>query len=119
MSSTASPSDVQAVISTSLSDTDIQRYLDDAAYEAGNANTGYSEWDAEEKKQLEKYLAALKIRSYRDKAVGSTSRETASVNYEGGDNLTVSQLRHEVDKRDPSGTLARERDTSRYVGSTD
>jgi len=50
MSSTASPSDVQAVISTSLSDTDIQRYLDDAAYEAGNANTGYSEWDAEEKK---------------------------------------------------------------------
>lgn len=116
--STATPSDVQGVIETDLTTSEIKNYLDDAAFEAAQANSGYSGWTTEEKTQLEKYYAALKIRSLRDKAIGSTSRETASVNYEGGDNLTTNQLRQEVDRRDPSGKLANIRDESRYVGST-
>lgn len=115
MASTASPDDVQGVIATGLSLSEIQSYLDDAAYEAGDANPDYSEWDTEDKRQLEKYLASLKIRLYRDKAIKSTSRETASVDYEG---MTTEELRRAVEQRDPSGTLAYQRDSSRYVGST-
>ncbi len=115
MASTASPDDVKGVIATDLSLSRIQDYLDDATYEAGKANPGYSEWDTEDKKQLEKYLAALKIRLYADKAIKSTSRETASVDYEG---MTTAELKRAVEQRDPSGTLASQRDTSRYVGST-
>lgn len=113
--STASPSDVEGVIATDLSDSDIQNYLDDAEYEAGEAINDYNLWDAEDKRQLEKYLAALRIREIRDRSINSTSRETASVDYEG---MSLSALRREVDKRDPTGTLSDQRDTSRYVGST-
>jgi len=57
------------------------------------------------------------IRSLADKPISSTSRETASVTYEG-DSLTIDQLRRKVDDRDPSGQLATMRDTDRYTGST-
>jgi len=115
----ASPDDVRldggGIISTDLTDPELQSYIDDAAYEASAAISGYDDWDAEDKRQLEKYAAALKVRLYADKAITSTSRETASVSYEG---MTTEELRRAVDQRDPSGTLATQRDTNRYVGST-
>ena len=100
-----------------LTDADIDGYIDDAAFEAAQANPDYSEWSTERQRQLEKYYAAFLIRSLADKPISSTSRETASVTYEG-DSLTIDQLRRKVDDRDPSGQLATMRDTDRYTGST-
>lgn len=120
---TAQPSDVvlsdgsAGVIATDLSDAEVQGYIDDASYEANQAINDYSEWDSEDKRQLEKYYAALLIRTLADKAIDSTSRETASVTYEGS-GLSTSELRSKVDSRDPSSTLAWNKDTNRYVGST-
>lgn len=122
MTSTATPDDVSlesgGVIATSLTDAQIQSYIDDAAYDAGQAINDYDTWDTEDKRQLEKYTAALYIRLYADQAIASASRETASVNYEGNDAISTSALRTAVDRRDPSGTLAQNTDTDRYVGST-
>lgn len=116
--STATPSDVNAVIATDLSDSEIQAYLDDAEYEAQQAITDYqTALTSEERTQLEKYYAALLIRTLRDKPISSGSRETASVSYEGDGALSVNALRQRVDARDPSGTLAYNVDSSRYVSS--
>ena len=116
---TAQPSDVDlengGVIETDLTDAQIQSFIDDAEYEAKQAITGYDGWNTEDKRQLEKYLAALKIREGPDRAIESTSRETASVSYEG---MSISALKRAVDKRDPTDTLTQTRDTDRYVGST-
>jgi hypothetical protein len=113
--STADPDDVKGVIATDLTDPEIQSYLDDAEFEAKAAITDYdTDRTTEEKTQLEKYLAALRIREIRDKAINSTSRETASVDYEG---MTLAALRKEVEKRDPSGTLAYNTNSNRYVNS--
>ena len=98
-----------------LTDADIEGYIDDAAFEAAQANSDYSEWSTERQRQLEKYLAALKIRENVDKPISSTSRETASVSYES---MTLPALKREVNKRDPSGQLAYLKDTNRYTGST-
>jgi len=105
------------VIATDLSDAEIEGYIDDAAFEASQAIVDYEDWSAERKRQLEKYLASLRIRTLSDKAVSSTSRETASVSYEGG-GMSISELRTQVNRRDPTGTLATNTDASRYVGST-
>jgi len=117
--STAQPSDVTleggGVITTDLTDAQIQGYLDDATYEAGEAITGYEDWDAEDKRQLEKYLGALKVRIFADRAYTSVSRETASVSYEG---MSTEELKQAVDKRDPTSSLAWQTDTDRYVSST-
>lgn len=116
--STASPDDVRGVIATDLTDSDLQNYLDDAEFEAKQAINDYeTALSTEEKRQLEKYYASLLVRTLRDKGIDSTSRETASVTYEGT-GLTTSELRSKVDARDPSGTLAWNKDTNRYTGST-
>lgn len=116
--STATPTDVHGVIDTSLSDSEIQSFLDDAEFEAGQAITDYSTaLTTTEKTQLEKYLAALFIRQFKEKGISSQSGESRSVSYEGS--MSVSDLQSAVDARDPSGTLATSviRDSSRYVGS--
>jgi hypothetical protein len=116
--STATPDDVRGVISTDLTDSELQAYLDDAEFEASQAITDYdTALSTEEKTQLEKYYAALLVRTLRDKGIESASRETASVSYEGPA-LSTSELRSKVDQRDPSGTLAYATDTDRYTGST-
>jgi DNA polymerase III delta prime subunit len=115
--STATPDDVRGVIATDLTDSEIQAYLDDAEYDADNAITDYdTALTSTDRTQLEKYYAALLIRQLRDKAIQSTSRETASVSYEGSA-PSISALQHKVDERDPSGTLAYNVDSSRYVNS--
>src|SRR6056297_1539696 len=75
-----------------LTDADIEGYIEDAAFEAAQANPDYSEWSTERQRQLEKYYARFLVRSLADKPISSTSRETASVTYEG-DSLTIDQLR--------------------------
>lgn len=111
----ASPSDVRGVIATDLSDSEIDNYISDAAFEADQAINDYTNTlDSTERTQLEKYYAALLIREIRDKSISSTSRETASVDYEG---MSLAALRREVSKRDPSDSLASQRDSSRFVGS--
>lgn len=112
---TATPSDVRGVIETDLSDSDINNYLNDAEFEAEQQISNYSsDLTTKEQTQLEKYLAALRIRETKDRAISNTSRETASVSYEG---MSLAALKREVDKRDPSGTLAYNVDSNRYVNS--
>jgi len=112
---TASPSDVRGVIETDLTDSDIDNYINDAAFDAVQAITDYdTNLSTEQKTQLEKYLAALYIRQTKDKDISSTSRETASVEYTTG---SISWLKDKVDERDPSGTLATNTDSNRYVNS--
>lgn len=116
--STATPADVKGVIDTSLSDSEIQNFLDDAEFEAQQAIDDYSTTQSTaEKTQLEKYLAALFVRQFKEKGISSQSGESRSLNYD--DTMSVSQLQSAVDARDPSGTLATNviRDSSRYVGS--
>lgn len=111
----ATPTDVRGVIETDLSDSDIDNFLNDAEFEAEQAINGYSSnLTTEEQTQLEKYLAALRIRETKDRSISNTSRETASISYEG---MSLSALRREVEKRDPSGTLANRTDSNRYVNS--
>lgn len=112
--STATPSDVKGVISTDLSDSDIQNFLDDAKFDNEQANDTSSMSNAQIK-QIEKYLAALKIAQSKDRPIDSGSKESASITY-GGD--TIAWLKTELDKKDPSGSLAYQRDTDRYVTST-
>jgi hypothetical protein len=114
---TASVSDVEGVIDVDLSSstTSISDFLEDAEFDAKQEINDYSSsLTTEEKRQLEKYLASLYIREWVDRAVSSTSRETASVNYEGP---SLAALRRQVDRRDPSGKLASRMDTNRYVNS--
>ncbi|MFC7202866.1 hypothetical protein ACFQJC_05015 [Haloferax namakaokahaiae] len=121
---TATPDDVRAVLGLAdpandpfaLSDSDITAKLDDAEWENERANDT-SDWTDAHKTQLEKYLAALKIRSTVDRGVKEGSQESGSVVFEGS---SLSELRKEVSKRDPSGTLATSviRDSSRSVNTT-
>jgi hypothetical protein len=117
--STAQPSDVRGVIDTSLDDSAIQAKLDDAEYDASNAIDDYSTTlSTEDRTQLEKYYAALLIRTSKEKDLTSQSGASRSMSYENV--MSVSELRVAVDKRDPSGQLANAvvRDTDRYSGST-
>lgn len=112
----AAASDVKGVIETDLSDSDIDNYINDAAFDAEQAIADYQNaLTTEEKTQLEKYLASLYIRQTKDRSFDSTSRETASISYEGSE---LAWLKDKVDERDPSGTLAHNVDRSRYVNST-
>jgi hypothetical protein len=116
--SEASPSDVDlesgGIIATDLTDTQIQSFIDDAEFEAEQRISDYQNaLTTTEQKQLEKYLAALRIRLTADRSIESTGRETANVSYEG---METEELRRAVDARDPSGTLAYQTDTDRYTG---
>jgi type III secretory pathway component EscV len=116
---TATVTDVRGVIDTSLDDSAITSFLDDAEFEAEQAIDDYDTvLSTTEQSQLEKYLAALFIRRYKEKGLTSQSGESRSLSYENV--MSVSELRVAVDKRDPSGTLADAvvRDTDRYSGST-
>jgi len=116
---TATVSDVRGVIDTSLDDNAIDAKLADAEFEAEQAIDDYNTvLSTSEQSQLEKYLAALFIRTSKEKGLTSQSGESRSLSYE--DVMSVSELRVRVDKRDPSGTLADAvvRDTDRYSGST-
>lgn len=108
------PTDVKGVIDTDLSDSDINSKLDDAEFDNQQANDTGAMTTAEIR-QLEKYLAALKIVESMDPRARQESVGSWSATYDGS---TVEWLRREVHRRDPSGTLAYQRDSSRHVTST-
>lgn len=111
----ATPSDVRAVISTDLSDSEIQSYIDDAQFANEEANDT-AEMSTEHIRQLEKYLAAFLIRSFRERAKTDLSQESASVSYDGS---ALSELRKKIKRLDPSGELAGlRRDSDRFITST-
>lgn len=114
--SEATPDDVRGVIPLpdSLADSDIQNYLDDAAYDVEQANDTDA-MTTEEIRQLEKYLAALKIAQSKGRPIDQGSKESGSITF-GGDQ--IAWLRKEVRKRDPSDSLARIIDSDRHVTST-
>lgn len=112
---TASAPDVQGVIDTNLATGDINNFLTDAEFEASQAIDSYSTaLTTAEKTQLEKYLAALHIREWYERAISEDSVGDSSITYEGP---SMAALRRAVDKRDPSGTLASTviRDSDRNV----
>lgn len=111
----ATPSDVRSAISTDLSDSEIQSYIDDAQFQNEQKNdTG--EMTTKHIRQLEKYYAAYLIRAFRDRALSSGSKESTSLDYDGS---ALSELRNYVDDLDPSGELAGlRRDSDRFVTST-
>lgn len=115
MASTASPNDVQDVIETDLSLSQIQAVLDDAVFDIDQAVS--ETLTTEHRTQLEKYLAALKIRQSKDRSFDEGEDESTRISYAGDE---IQWLRGEVDKRDPSGTLASHiiRDTDRHVAAT-
>ena len=116
---TATVADVRGVINTSLDDSEITNFLEDAEFEASQSIDDYDNTlSTTEREQLEKYYAALLIRRTKEKGLTSQSGESRSLSYENV--MSVSELRVAVDKRDPSGTLADAvvRDTDRYSGST-
>lgn len=125
MPATATPSDVKitdssgGVIATSLSDAQVQSFIDDAFFEANRHISEYeTEYSDEYRRQLEKYYASLLIRKLADKPVSDTSRESASVTFEDGA-TTIGELQQKVDSLDPSNSLAYNVDNSRFVSSTD
>lgn len=116
---TATVDDVRGVIDTSLEDSEISNFLTDAEFEAEQEIQDYSNTlSSTERTQLEKYLAALFIRSYKEKGATSQNAGNRSISYE--ETWSVQELRTQVDKRDPSGNLSQivTTDTDRYVGST-
>ena len=108
------PTDVRGILETKLSDADIDTILDDAEFDATQAND-INAMSTTEVQQLEKYLAALKIVQSKDPRVTSERIGDAQFTYDGS---TVTWLRREVNRRDPSGTLAYNRDVSRTVKRT-
>lgn len=125
MPATATPSDVKiesgsgGVIATSLSDSAVQSYIDDAYFEINRALDDYeAQYSDEFRTQIEKYHASLLIRKLADKPVQDTSRESASVSFEEGA-TSVGELQRKVDSLDPTNSLAYNVDNSRFVSSTD
>jgi len=112
----ATPSDVEGVIDTSLDSGEVQSYIDDAEFEAKQEIDNYAtSLTAEERRQLEKYLAALRIATTKDRRASQSAVGDSSLTYEAS---TVSALRKQVERRDPSDSLARDVDDDRYVTST-
>ena len=75
---TATPSDVRGLIKTDLSDSEIQHYLDDAQFDNEVARLS-----TEHIKQLEKHLAALKIRQTKDRQIDEGGQESTNVSLGG------------------------------------
>jgi hypothetical protein len=111
---TATPSDVRDIIDTDVETGVIESHLADAAWEFADANDT-STLSTEAIRQAEKYLAALHLREWYDRAIAEADRQSASLRFEGP---STAALRRAVDKRDPSGSLAHQRDTDRHVTST-
>lgn len=111
----ATPSDVRAVISTDLSDSEVLSYLDDAQF-ANEKSNDTGDMTTEHIRQIEKYLAAFLIRSVRDRALASGNKESVSLDYDGS---ALAELRKKIKRLDPSGELAGlRRDSDRFVTST-
>lgn len=113
----ATPSDVRAVMETDLDDARVSAYLEDAEFDARDAIDDYTqELDAEHRRQLEKYLAALYIVETEDRRAKQWSGDSLSMTYDGS---PIKRLKAQVQKRDPSDKLASNtKQDSRNVSTT-
>lgn len=115
--STASVSDVRGVINTEAEDGQIVSKLEDAWYDNQRVND-VEAMDEIDVQMLEKYLAALDIRTTIDRSLSSGKRKSVSLTYEDSQ---VERLRAKVRDLDPSGELCPPsgvvRRTSDHVGS--
>lgn len=97
----AEPSDVRALIDTSLSDGEIQTYIDRAQEDNERVNN-VDAMDQTQLRRIEELLASIKILSYRERSTRQQSVGNASKTYERGQ---IGQLRSELSNWDPSGRL--------------
>lgn len=113
---TASASDVRGVVDTDLTTSEIDSFLADAQFDNERAND-VSAMSTDHIRQLEKHLAALKIRLTKDRSIDSGTGASTRIDFDGSQ---VDFLRSKVDKLDPSGTLSGglRRDTDRHITST-
>jgi len=112
----ASPSDVRNVMDPGLSDSRISGFIEDAEYDARQEIGDYDDLDAKQKKQLEKYLAALYIIGGPDRRASDFSGDSVSIEYDGS---PLRWLKSQVRKRDPSNSLASEAyQTDRHTSTT-
>jgi hypothetical protein len=109
----AAPSDVRELIDTSLSDDEIQTYLDRAQEDNERVND-VDAMDQTQRRRVGELLASIKILSYPERSARQKSIGSASKTYERGQ---INQLRAELSNWDPSGRLGSSAtwDTNRNV----
>jgi hypothetical protein len=115
VAATASPDDVRELIATDRSRTELSAVIDRAHEKHAQVNDPESLSETVNK-NVESYLAALILAGNRDRAVTSEQLAAVQKSYDGS---TVAWLKRELDFWDPSGQLAFQRETARYVGSAD
>ncbi|GAB3669548.1 hypothetical protein [Halopiger thermotolerans] len=99
----AAPSDVRALIDTSLSDSEIQNYLDRAQEDNERVNDTDT-MDQTQLRRIEELLAAIKILSLPSSERSASEQQVGNARktYERG---RIEQLRADLSKWDPSGQL--------------
>lgn len=114
---TADADDVEGVIDTDLSQSEIDNYLEDAEFDAKQEINDYANaLSTDERTQLEKYLAALYIVTTKDRRAKQAAGDETSITYESS---LVRQLKSKVQKRDPSDSLASNLlDDDRHITTT-
>lgn len=110
------PTELQEIFDTDLSSSSLQAHLDAASALVDDLNIS----DSSRAKLVEKYLAAH-IASTQDQRVASTSRETASVNYQGetGNGLSSTIYGQQAITLDPTGSLVQKTKPSASIGVPD
>ena len=111
--STASVSDVRGVIATDLEDSEIISTLEDAWFDNQRVND-LAAMDDPLIEQIEKHLAAYKIRATRDRDLEKGKRKSVSMTYDGS---ALNELRRKVRDLDPSGELISQAGVTRRTGS--
>lgn len=96
----ASHTHVQDVISTDLTQSEIEAKLDDAAFDIDR--TVDEDLGTEHRIKLEAHLAALKIRLSTDRSIDSGTGASTRVDFDGSE---IGWLRDQVQSLDPSGEL--------------
>lgn len=101
------PSDVKNIFNTDLSDSAVSDWIDIASEVVDTIDQAEDSVTDTRLTQIEKLLAAH-YASAQDQRLSSTSRETASANYQGdtGMNLMGTKYGQQAVQLDPTGTLA-------------
>ena len=101
------PTEVNAIFDTDLSDSSLSEWIDIASSVVDDVETEDSSISDTRLTQIEKLLAAH-YASAQDQRIENTSRETASVTYQGetGMNLRGTKYGQQAIQLDPTGTLS-------------
>lgn len=116
---TATIDDVQSVINTNLSDSDITDSLDYAEEWNSSANTP-SQQSTTETKNIERWAAVINIRQHKERGVEEDATADSSAVYEGDELARAqSELSHwlGVAGENPLQASTLLRDSGRYSGS--